>query len=218
MNLNAIFLSLLFALPLSTTAQTEPPPTGIKRIPIELSGKANIYFGEIIDTSRVRGGAGIPPVEIDVRGVKSITFEDADGIVSCIRDREGTYWGADGGEYGPKTEIWVCGAFSGILHDTRVMFVTGVMVSEYSRVEPPPEEQNFTGMENWAEYMSAFDRPFYIGDGKDDKGKTQTLYVPRDATTLILGFADCLAGPPSNYGDNDGTITITVVLNYDKDY
>ncbi len=184
----------------------------IQRIPIELSAQSNLYFHEITDTSTVRGGAGIPPVEIDIRGVKMISFEDAEGTVSCFGDYDSTYFGADGGAYGQKTDVGERGALSGIQHKKKVMFVTGVMISEYSRLDPPYPADDYTERENYEELYPPFNQVFFVGDGKNAKGVRQRILVRDDATTLYIGFADCLQGPASNYRDNKGTIKMTVVL------
>lgn len=202
-------LSLIF-ISLSTAVNAQPKD--VEKIPVEISGMANLYFGEVMDTGKVRGGAGIPPVEIDLRGVKMISFEKAEGKVSCFGEYDSTFYGADGGAYGQKTAISDYGSFSGITHEKKVMFVAGVIVSDYSRLELPLPADDFTDTENWQEFRPSFDQPFFIGDGKTKAGATQTWRVPADATKLYLGFADCLSGPPSNYSNNGGVIKITVVL------
>ncbi len=184
----------------------------IQRIPIEISAQANLYFHEIMDTSIVRGGAGVPPLEIDIRGVKMITFEDAEGTVSCFGDFDSTYFGADGGAYGQKTDIAERGALSGIKHNKKVMFVTGVIISEYSRLDPPYPADDYTEREKYEELYPPFNQAFFVGDGKNAKGAVQRILVRDEATTLYIGFADCLQGPAANYRDNKGTIKMTVVL------
>lgn len=184
----------------------------IQRIPIEISAQANLYFHEIMDTSMVRGGAGVPPVEIDICGVKMISFEDAEGTVSCVGDFDSTYFGADGGAYGQKTDVGERGALSGIQHNKKVMFVTGVMISEYSRLDPPHPADDYTEREDYEELYPPFNQVFFVGDGKNAKGVQQRIQVRDDATTLYIGFADSFLGPASNYRDNRGTIKMTVVL------
>lgn len=187
-------------------------PKEVEKITVEIPAQSNVYFHEIPDTSKVRGGAGIPPVAIDVRGVKMISFENAEGLVSCFGEYDSTYFGADGGAFGKKTDIADCGSYSGIKHDKKVMFLTGVMISDYSGLELPLPADDFTNTENKLESFPAFGQTFFIGDGKTADGATQRWLVSKDATTLYLGFADCLSGPPSNYRNNAGTIKITVIL------
>lgn len=184
----------------------------IQRIPIEIPAQANLYFHEIPDTSMVRGGAGVLPVEIDIRGVKMISFEDVEGTVSCFGDYDSTYFGADGGAYGQRTDVAERGALSGIQHKKKVMFVTGVMISEYSRLDPPYPADDYTERENYDELYPPLNQAFFIGDGVNNKGSRQRILVRDEATTLYIGFADCLLGPASNYRDNKGTIKMTVVL------
>jgi hypothetical protein len=47
--------------------------------------------------------------------------------------------------------------------------------------------------------------PFYVGDGG-------TFTAPAGTTELLLGLADgyAFAGPPSFYGDNTGSLSVSV--------
>ena len=184
----------------------------IERITIEVPAKANLYFHEIVDTSKVRGGAGIPPVAIDIKGVKMIAFEDVEGLVSCFGEYDTTYHGPDGGEYGAKTDVHQMNALSGIKHDKKVMFLSGVLLSDYSYTILPNEADDYTYIENYEEKRPSFNQVFFIGDGKNDRGIQQKIHTSSDATLLYLGFADCLVGPPQNYSNNEGSIKLTVVL------
>lgn len=203
---------ITFCLLLPALISSAQPEEDIERIDIEIDAQANLYYNEILDTSMVIGGAGIPPVVIDIRGVKMIGFEHAEGLVSCFGEHDSTYFGADGGAYGAMTDVHERGAISGIKHKKKTMFVTGVIFSDYSRLEPPLPAEDYTEKENYEELRPLFDRPFFIGDGKTDKGTDQRITVRRDATELYIGFADCLVGPASNYNNNRGKIKMTVVL------
>ncbi|MCB9044591.1 MAG: hypothetical protein H6550_00495 [Chitinophagales bacterium] len=212
MNPTLAFISLFMLLSIPDVKAQEE----LEKIDIEVSAQANLYFSQVRDTSIIPGGAGIPPVVIDIRGVKMITFENAEGTVTCFNEREGTYFGADGGAYGEKTDVQELGGLSGIKHNKKVMFLTGVIISDYSLLEPPFPAIDYTEKENYEELYPSFDQPFFIGDGKNKDGATQRILVRREATTLIVGFADCLIGPARNYRNNDGTIKITVVLHRTK--
>lgn len=205
-------LTLLLPCMLYTVCATAQKDSLVK-IPIEVPATANVYFGEIADTSKTIRGAGIPPVEIDIRGVKMITFEDIDGSVSFY-SQPGTYFGADGGRCSVSTGVAACGSFSGIQHADIATFLTGVIVSADSRLELPLEATDFKGMEDRLEYIPSFDQPFFIGDGKNKSGATQRWHIPSQATVLYLGFADAAYGPPGHYCDNDGFIKGTIVLHY----
>lgn len=183
------------------------------KIPFEVSAKANVYFGEIADTSKTVRGAGIPPVEVDVRGVKLVSFEGIEGRVSFY-GQDSTYFNADGGKCRVTTGVEPCGSFSGISHAKIATFLTGVIVSDDSRMELPPEAADFTDIENRVEYLPYFDQPFFIGDGKNSMGAVQRWHIPTGATMLYLGFADAAYGPPGHYIDNDGSIKGTIVLHY----
>ncbi len=208
MKLQAILLPvMLCAIP--AIAQKD----SLVKIPFEVSAKANVYFGEIADTSKIVRGAGIPPVEIDIRGVKLVTFEGVEGLVSFY-GLDSTYFNADGGHCTVYTGVAACGSFSGINHAKIATFLTGVIVSDYSRMELPPDAIDFTDMEHRIEYVPSFDQPFFIGDGKNKTGAVQRWHIPKDATILYLGFADAAYGPPGHYCDNDGSVKGTIVLHY----
>lgn len=207
-------IACITVLLLSSLCTSYAQDSSIKRIEVNISAQANIYFHEIVDTSKVICGAGIPPIEIDITGVTMIAFEDADGQVSCFGEYDSTYFGPDGGAYGAQTKVTARGAISGITHLKRTMFVTGVILSEFSSLEPPLPAEDFTGKEHYKDFRPQFNLPFFIGDGKTDKGINQRILPWKDATVLYLGFADALAGPAQNYCDNKGTIKMTVVLYY----
>jgi len=208
MNLKTV-ISLLLIL-LGTVAQAQEQD--IEKIEIDVSAQANLYFKEVRDTSLVPGGAGIPPIVIDIRGVKMISFEGAEGLVTCFGERENTMFGPDGGAYGEHTDVHELGAISGIKHKSKVMFLCGVILSDFSSLDPPFPAKDYTDKEDYEELYPSFNQPFFIGDGKNKDGTIQRIQVREDATTMYIGFADCLAGPPRNYSNNEGNIKITVVL------
>jgi hypothetical protein len=57
---------------------------------------------------------------------------------------------------------------------------------------------------------------FFIGDGLTGtgSGSRQTFNVPADATELWLGYVDGggYEGPPADYGDNVGSLSVTGTL------
>lgn len=205
-------VTLLFFVPLTVFSQENK---SIVKEDIEVSALANVYFHEIRDTSMVRGGAGIPPIAIDVKGVEYITFENASGKVSCFKDEDSTYFGADGGSYGEHTGVMperFC-PLSGIEHKKKVMFLTGVFTSQFSGLDPQLPAIDFTEAEGFysERYIPAQNQVIFIGDGIKEDGTPQVLGVPTGAEVLFIGFADCLHGTPSNYNDNGGSIKITVL-------
>jgi hypothetical protein len=60
-------------------------------------------------------------------------------------------------------------------------------------------------------FAPAIGQTFFIGDGRATGGALQRFYVPNGATRLFFGFADSSSfdGPPSWYGDNDGSFSVT---------
>lgn len=213
MTLRALFTTLLCSVSILANAQDDIYTT---RSDHEVSAQANIFFDAISYPNKVPGGAGIAPVAIDVRGVKFIRIEKAEGEVSPFTDSAGTFAGADGGEYGLKTSVSGAGALSGIQHDTKVMFLCGAFMSYASGLDAPFPASNYTDDDNNPEFWPALNQTFYIGDGRMDNGKQQVFKVPNGAETLYLGFADCLEGDPSNYRDNQGSIKVTIILERKK--
>lgn len=182
----------------------------------EVSGTANVYYHAMFNHDKVPGGAGSAPIAVNVKGQKYINVVYTAGTVSCFGAIDSTYFGADGGTYGYSTAISGAGAFSGISHKNRVMFLCGVFASEASGLDEPYDPDDYTGKENEPTYWPALNQVFFIGDGKTDDGTLQTFLVPNEAEVLYIGFADCLSGPPSSYGDNAGTLKITIALRHEK--
>jgi hypothetical protein len=181
-----------------------------ERKDLDISAQCNVFYHHLlIPQELVRCGAGLPPVEIDVRDVKMITFEHTTGTVNFCPWNDSC---KDGGADGSKgfTLIVNQKGMAGIADFKRKAFLTGVFVND-SYIAEELNWIDFTDHENYLQWGPDLQYPFYIGDGLTNKGVTQQILVPKDAEKLYLGFADCV-GSPENYSDDKGNIHTTIVL------
>ena len=160
----------------------------------------------------------LPPfVGVPGTGMRSLRIVDTSGTV---------YWStlppceADGSEYQfnsvDGTDIRSYDGISGIVHDTRAMFLVGVFCSSEEALDPSPprqlmNEEAATGLE----FSPLLNQTFFIGDGLTGhgSGQTQTFIAPDGATRLFLGFADAYAfgypvSDPGWYSDNGGQLQV----------
>lgn len=213
MTLSTLTTTILLGIGISACAQSNADTV---QLHYDVLAQANVFYHGIMQPNKVPGGAGIEPITVDVRGVQYIRIQEATGTVSPFSDRDSTMSGADGGEYGLKTAVSGAGAFAGIQHDKRAMFLCGIFTSYASGLDQAYPATDYTNDDNKPQYWPALNQTFIIGDGKTDKGQEQIFKVPNEAETLYIGFADCLEGSPSNYRDNQGYITITLILEQKK--
>src|SRR5262249_6910052 len=93
--------------------------------------------------------------------------------------------------------------------------LAGVFLTDAAPQAPAPATLNFTtnGIgRNFATLTPLVGQVFFIGDGLTDGGTPQSFYAPTGATRLFLGFVDApgFTGNPGNYGDNTGSLSISV--------
>jgi len=160
------------------------------------------------------------------------------GTVSCCSGGN-TFNGPDGNGFATgNTDILSFGGISGIVHDSKTMFLVGVFLSDQEPTDPAPERLDFSPAQanlaltptqaNFA--LAAAQTPdiftqlapllhqvFFIGDGRTDTGSIQQFIVPDNATRLFLGFADALefgspSSQPGHYDDNVGQIQAIFTL------
>jgi len=179
-----------------------------------VDAKANIFgAGHQTPPAPAGGGSGILPVEYDLSPhASTITFSDVTGLVSPRLDMG--YAGPDGDGGGSHTNIDPYGGISGIVHQDSALFLTGVFLDEQEPSGTAPPRLDFTGQDSFPELSPALRQTFFIGDGLTGTGggQAQQFHVPQGATRLFLGFSDALAfrGPPGHYGDNLGSLNVTV--------
>lgn len=188
---------------------------------LEVAGQANI-FGAGHATPPAPGGESpgiLPPGHAFVASAGQVlTFASVSGTVSCCYSDLINYGTTgDGGLFATgDTDITSYGGISGIIHDSRTMFMVGVFLNDAEPVDPAPARMDFspgaTG-DGFTAIAPGIGQTFYIGDGLTGHGSglTQQFLVPATATRLYLGFADAPDfGAPSSgagyYGDNVGQL------------
>lgn len=170
--------------------------------------RANI-FGAGYTTAPQPGGGGagtLPPVWRLRRGPNRIaTFPRITGNVTPIQ-REAPYNGAGGDRIG-STDVNSWRGISGIVHRKNGMFLVGVFLTDTEPRRPAPPRLDFTNRERFSLLAPRLGQTFFIGNGKG-----RSYRVPAGATRLFLGFADGFfyKGNPGWYGNNAGSLTVTV--------
>ena len=165
-------------------------------------------------------GGSTPGVVIDLNGATSLTFS----VTGSILFNNGTgnnSTGADGVGAASSSNISGQGGISGI----SLPYASALVgVFESTTTPADPAHSSATTSYDAAALMNASYSPalydaFFIGDGLtgnnglgQSDGTTQTFFVPLGATTLVLGFADAggYSGAPGSYGDNLGSLDVTV--------
>ncbi len=181
---------------------------------ITVPGTANIFgAGHGTPPAPDSGGAGTLPILITLPADASyIQFDSITG--SVIWDPGWPSNGAEGSTSGyGSTDISSYGGISGIAHSQRIMFLTGVFLTDATPADPAPARLSFTDAStSFASLSPLLDQTFYIGDGLTGHGSgaVQQFYVPQGATRLYLGFADSMNfhSSPGQYGDNSGQLTV----------
>lgn len=200
---------------------------------VQVDATANVFAAGLDSTDPAGGGA--PPVQIDLGAAgpgRTITFSVSGPAVSCC-GFAGPH-GADGG-YNLSTHIAFDGGVSGIVHDTKNLFLLGVFLDEDAPIPgAAPPDLRYTDAaivpegalsDHEAAFAPQLRQTFFVGDGRtgDGAGAAQVFAIPDGATRLFLGFADGLnvgdptlgtpsPVPPGYYGDNTGTVDVTYTL------
>ena len=202
-----ILLCILFSLPIAAIAQDAQWQS------VTIDAKCNVYYYNLMQShANTPGGAGLPPAEIDVRGLKQIRITNVTGTIDFMPWNDSSKECSADGDGPFITEIAASKGFSGISHPKKAMFLVGVFTSPYVIPESVPESMDFEKHENYTVWGPEMNQVFFIGDGQNNKGEQQTILVPTDAEKLYLGFADGLIGLPRNYSDNEGKLRITATI------
>jgi hypothetical protein len=154
-----------------------------------------------------------------------VTFSDVTGRVDCVVIGSPRF-GPDGSNCtgSAGTLISSANGISGIDHDSRQMFLTGVFVGPDTPSDPAPPVLQFAGSggSSFSDLYPLLNQEFFVGDGLTGTGSglQQSFHAPSGATRLFLGFADAygfgtpynnrIGYPPSSYGDNSGFISANV--------
>lgn len=155
---------------------------------------------------------------------QTLTFTSVTGTVSCCYSDLVTYGtDADGGPFATgDTDITSYGGISGILHNSRTMFLVGVFLTDAEPADPAPARLDFSSGalgDGFAILSPTIGQTFLVGDGLTGTGAglIQQFLVPPTATRLYLGFADAPdfgspSSAPGYYGDNVGQLHTSFVI------
>ena len=180
---------------------------------ILVAANANIYgANKTVPPAPGGGGAGVLPTQIrfNAHARQVVLFPNIAGQIACT-NTPSLYNGADGGSFClGKTLAAPVENISGITHRQN-MFLVGVFTNdERSSVSTPPalDFQSAAGTD-FDSLVPQLNQVFFIGDGRNSKGKLQTFYMPAKATHLFLGFVDHdNRGLVGFYEDNLGQLTV----------
>ena len=188
------------------------------QITINLESRSNIFAsGRMYTSDPGGGGGGILPFELALDcSVTKIIFPEVKGQISITGDPsispEG--WSIDSPEgYDPNARIPEFEGLSDVISKKRALFLAGVFLDD------SVPDGVYQGGPNIIQYDLIENRPalnqiFYIGDGLTGtgSGELQEFFVPKGATRLFLGFPDApyFKGPHGYYGDNEGSVDVTI--------
>ena len=184
-----------------------PAPTAVPSI-LTISAFSNIFgAGHDRSPSPAGGGSGWLPAEWPL--------PNADRRIATFPIVSGEIFGrvgqapanGPGGETGIGTDVESWGGISGVLHETRAMFLVGVFLTDEEPADPAPERLDFTDNEDFELLEPEIAQTFLIGDGVGRR-----YLVPPGATRLFLGFAEGMfyVGEPGFYGNNSGELQVKV--------
>ncbi len=190
----------------------------VAQISINLESRSNIFAsGRMYTSNPGGGGGGILPFELALDcTVKKLIFPEVKGQISITGEPsispEG--WSIDSPEgYDPNARIPEFEGLSDVISKKRALFLAGVFLDD------SVPEGVYQGGPNIIQYDLIENRPalnqiFYIGDGLTGtgSGELQEFFVPKGATRLFLGFPDApyFKGPHGYYGDNKGSVDVTI--------
>ncbi len=184
---------------------------------VQVQARCNIFgAGYAVPPAPGGGGGGVLPIMVPVAYVpggyvwlSSVTGQVSAGAVFPLH-------GADGGTSASgTTDVLSWGGISGLIHDNRTLFLTGVFLGPSSASNPAPPRLNVTNANSQVEFSPLIAQSFFMGDGRDASDTEQRFYIPFGATRLFLGFVDALdfgnpTSNPGHYADNSGHIMATV--------
>jgi hypothetical protein len=177
---------------------------------------ANIFSaGLSTPVAPAGGGAGVLPVFISLPPVAPGLQFQASGTYTF--DSGYHVVGPDGntGDWSPMN-INSYGGISGYYGPGAPL--CGVFLTGKAPQLPAPATLDFTGNNQLPDFLTlspAIGQVFFIGDGLAyGSGAIQIFIVPTGATRLFLGIPDCFnaVGDPGWYGDNIGSLTVTVTV------
>src|SRR2546428_140656 len=166
------------------------------------------------------GGGILPPYVSFASGTgKVLRFTNVSGTV-CLNSVSCA--GPDGGTYFTRTNVSSYQGISGIIHNSRTLFLVGVFLGPTEPTDPAPSRLDFSTNDNFSTLSPVLGQTFFIGDGLTGTGSgtIQEINIPSGATRLFLGFADAfdfststISGLPGFYADNSGSLTTQFTIN-----
>ncbi len=185
---------------------------------VTVPADANIYgAGSTSAPGPAGGGEGVLATEYVVTtGTQSLVFNPVTGSVS-FNASAGPFNGADGGTgFGAFTQLSSYNNLSGITYAGRTAFLAGVFLDGSTPSGTAPATLSYTDTSaGLSSFSPSLQQVFFVGNGLDSSGNSQTFTVPTNATRLFLGFADSwngssVTGLPGFYGDNGGSLSVTI--------
>jgi hypothetical protein len=212
-----VVLSALLLFQCDENSSTEPEQTKSTTQTITVEAKSNIWAaGHSVLPPSINDLSGDFPPMLDLTSVASrpLTFSSISGTVNGRGSGEPN--GSDGKVEGAGSNITALQGISGIIHDTKVMFLAGVFLDDSEPADPAPDTIDFSEMEYDVDIHPSLKQVFFIGDGLTGtgEGEVQEFFIPEGATRLFFGFADAynFTGAPGFYNDNSGKLTVVVNL------
>ena len=207
----ALLAALLLVIPASILGAVATGQAQAFNVTVPAQG--NVFAAGVGGTKA--NGSGKKPTVVDFEPVdprQVLWFTSVLGKVSCCSGGS-TFNGPEGGtNAGGSTDILSSGGISGVIHQTRTMFLVGIFIGYPGpSAAATPQRRNVTYDAGKLDIYPALNQTFYIGDGKVGGGNTmQRYHVPRGANRLVLGFADAFAfhGTPGAYDDNVGELHV----------
>lgn len=184
-------------------------------VEVVVDGKCNIFgAGLVTPPSPGGGGGGVRPVMLSLVG-HEFSFVELTSVTGAV-SAGATFPlnGADGGTSASgTTDVLSFGGISGLIHQNRTLFLTGVFLGPGPASDPAPARLDVTNANGVSEFSPLLAQTFFLGDGRDDGANLQRFNIPAGATRFYLGFVDALdfGNPtdlPGHYNDNFGSLRV----------
>lgn len=210
MNIPARRLGAAFGLGLALSFAPLAGADSMSGSAVHIDPRSNIFSaGLSAPVAPAGGGAGILPTFVPITGDgRSVTFPTLTGQLSADGVR---FNGLDGGNfYGGITNLTSQGGLSGINHQDRTMFLTGVFLGDGAPSGPAPAGLTFRSNSDFTTLMPLLGQTFFIGDGRDRNGNIQSFIAPNAASRLYFGIADGFnfMNGAGFYDDNQGGVDL----------
>ena len=185
-------------------------------VEVVVDGKCNIFgAGLATPPAPGGGGGGVRPVMLSLVGhefsyveLTSVTGAVSAGATFPLN-------AADGGTSASgTTDVLSLVGISGLIHQNRTLFLTGVFLGSGPASDPAPARLDVTNANGVSEFSPLLAQTFFMGDGRDEGANFQRFNIPAGATRFYLGFVDALdfGNPtdlPGHYDDNFGSLRVS---------